>query len=127
MHSGQSEGDLTAAEMVDVDFAMARATASTGPLGRGYCAVRVALAIRFALGRVPGGSLYLTFYPTLLIATIFLGWQEAGFVLVLSLAVGWYFFLPRDMTVFLAGAGVVGTLNIAIVTALKALAAVFPQ
>jgi two-component sensor histidine kinase len=82
----------------------------------------VALAIRFALGQVPGGGLYLTFYPALLIATIFLGWQEAAFVLVLSLVAGWYFFLPRDMTVFLAGAGVVGTLNIAIIIALKALA-----
>lgn len=71
---------------------------------------------------MPGGGLYLTFYPALLIATIFLGWQEAAFVLVLSLVAGWYFFLPRDMTVFLAGAGVVGTLNIAIIIALKALA-----
>jgi Histidine kinase len=71
---------------------------------------------------VPGGGLYLTFYPALLIATIFLGWQEAAFVLVLSLAAGWYFFLPQDMTVFLAGAGIVGTSNIAIIIALKALA-----
>ena len=82
----------------------------------------VALAVRFALGQVPGGGLYLTFYPALLIATIFLGWQEAAFVLVLSLAAGWYFFLPREMTVFLTGAAVVGTLNIAIIIALKALA-----
>jgi signal transduction histidine kinase len=74
------------------------------------------------LGQVPGGGLYLTFYPALLIATIFLGWQEAAFVLVLSLAAGWYFFLPQDMTVFLAGAGIVGTSNIAIIIALKALA-----
>ena len=82
----------------------------------------VALAIRFLLGQVPGGGLYLTFYPALLIAAIFLGWQEAAFVLLLSLAAGWYFFLPRDMTVFLAGAGIVGTSNIAIIIALKALA-----
>jgi two-component sensor histidine kinase len=74
------------------------------------------------LGQVPGGGLYLTFYPALLIATIFLGWQEAAFVLVLSLAAGWFFFLPRDMTMFLAGAGVVGTSNIVIIIALKALA-----
>jgi two-component sensor histidine kinase len=82
----------------------------------------IALAIRFSLGNVPGGGLYLTFYPALLIATIFLGWQEAALVLVLSLAAGWYFFLPRDMTVFLAGAAVVGTSNIAIIIALRALA-----
>jgi two-component sensor histidine kinase len=82
----------------------------------------IALAIRFALGDVPGGGLFLTFYPALLIATIFLGWQEAAFILVLSLAAGWYFFLPRDMTVFIAGAGVVGATNIAIIIALKALA-----
>jgi two-component sensor histidine kinase len=81
----------------------------------------IALAIRFALGDVPGGGLFLTFYPALLIATIFLGWQEAAFILVLSLAAGWYFFLPRDMTVFIAGAGVVGATNIAIIIALKAL------
>jgi hypothetical protein len=42
----------------------------------------IALAIRFALGDVPGGGLFLTFYPALLIATIFLGWQEA--------ALSWY-------------------------------------
>jgi two-component sensor histidine kinase len=82
----------------------------------------IALAIRFPLGDVPGGGLYLTFYPALLIATIFLGWQEAALVLVLSLAAGLYFFVPRSMTVFIAGAGVVGASNIAIIVALKALA-----
>jgi len=82
----------------------------------------IALAIRFPLGDVPGGGLYLTFYPALLIATVFLGWQEAAFVLVLSLAAGLYFFVPRSMTVFIAGAGVVGASNIAIIVALKALA-----
>jgi two-component sensor histidine kinase len=82
----------------------------------------IALAIRFPLGNVPGGGLYLTFYPALLIATVFLGWQEAALVLVLSLAAGLYFFVPRDMTVFIAGAGVVGASNIAIIVALKALA-----
>ena len=30
----------------------------------------IALAIRFSLGDVPGGGLYLTFYPALLIATM---------------------------------------------------------
>jgi hypothetical protein len=82
----------------------------------------IALVIRFLLGDVPGGGLYLTFYPALLIATIFLGWQEASFVLVMSCAAGLYFFVPRSMTVFIAGAGVVGASNIAIIIALKALA-----
>ena len=82
----------------------------------------IALAIRFSLGDVPGGGLYLTFYPALLIATVFLGWQEAAFVLVMSVATGWYFFVPRSMTVFIAGAGVVGASNIAIIVALQALA-----
>jgi two-component sensor histidine kinase len=82
----------------------------------------IALAIRFSLGDVPGGGLYLTFYPALLIATIFLGWQEASFVLVMSCAAGVYFFVPRSMSVFIAGAAVVGASNIAIIIALKALA-----
>jgi two-component sensor histidine kinase len=82
----------------------------------------IALAMRFPLGDVPGGGLYLTFYPALLIATVFLGWQEAAFVLVMSCLAGLYFFVPRSMTVFIVGAGVVGASNIAIIVALKALA-----
>jgi two-component sensor histidine kinase len=40
----------------------------------------------------------------------------------MSCAAGLYFFVPRSMTVFIAGAGVVGASNIAIIIALKALA-----
>ena len=38
----------------------------------------IALAIRFSFGNVPGGGLYLTFYPALLIATVF-GVERGGF------------------------------------------------
>jgi two-component sensor histidine kinase len=51
-----------------------------------------------------------------------LGWKEAVFVLVLSLAAGLYFFLPPDMLLLPAGYAFVGTLNIAIIIALKVLA-----
>jgi len=82
----------------------------------------VAVVIRFSLGPLLGVIPFLSFYPAILLAAIFLGWKEAIFVLVLSLATGWYFFLPASMSWLPVGWGLVGVLNIAIIIALKALA-----
>jgi two-component sensor histidine kinase len=82
----------------------------------------VAFAVRFSLGWLHGAIPFLSFYPAILLAAVLLGWKEAIFVLVLSLSVGWYFFLPPGMSLFPAGWAFVGTLNIAIIIALKALA-----
>jgi two-component sensor histidine kinase len=81
-----------------------------------------AFAIRFSLGPLYGAVPFLSFYPAILIAAALLGWKEAVFVLVLSLAAAWYFFLPPQMLLLPAGWTFVGALNIAIIIALKALA-----
>jgi two-component sensor histidine kinase len=82
----------------------------------------VALAIRFLLGPLLGTVPFLSFYPAILLAASLLGWKEAVFVLVLSLAAGLYFFLPAGTVIFPVGAAFVGVLNIAIIIALRALA-----
>lgn len=82
----------------------------------------VALAIRFALGSFDEAARFLTFYPAILVAAVLLGWKEAMFVLVLSLGAGWYFFLPRGMSLLPVGWAFVGALNIAIIIMLKSLA-----
>jgi two-component sensor histidine kinase len=82
----------------------------------------IALTIRFSLGPPHGAIPFLSFYPAILVAAVLLGWKEPIFVLVLSLSAGWYFFLPRGMMLLPAGWAFVGTLNIAIIIALKALA-----
>jgi two-component sensor histidine kinase len=53
---------------------------------------------------------------------LLLGWPEAVFVLLLSMAAGLYFFLPPDMMFLPVGWAMAGTFNIAIIIALKALA-----
>src|SRR6478672_2377550 len=82
----------------------------------------VALAARFWLGTLHGAVPFLTFYPAMFVAALVLGWQEAAFVLVMSLSAGLYFFLPSGVLLLPAGYAFVGALNIAIIIALKALA-----
>jgi two-component sensor histidine kinase len=81
-----------------------------------------AFALRYALGWSEGAIPFLTFYPAILTAALLLGWQEAAFVLVLSMAAGLYFFLPATMIFLPVGWALVGTFNIAIIIALKVLA-----
>jgi two-component sensor histidine kinase len=81
-----------------------------------------AFALRYALGWSEGAIPFLTFYPAILIAALLLGWQEAVYVLLLSMAAGLYFFLPPNMIFLPVGWALAGTINIAIVIALKALA-----
>lgn len=50
----------------------------------------VALVIRFLLGPQLGAMPFLSFYPAILLAALLLGWKEAVFVLVLSIAAGVY-------------------------------------
>ena len=82
----------------------------------------VALVIRFLLGPQLGAMPFLSFYPAILLAALLLGWKEAVFVLVLSIAAGLYFFLPTGSFLFPVGAAFVAVLNIAIIIALRALA-----
>jgi two-component sensor histidine kinase len=82
----------------------------------------VALAIRFSLGPALGAMPFLSFYPAILLAALLLGWKEAVFVLVLSIAAGLYFFLPTGSFLVPVGAAFVAVLNIAIIIALRALA-----
>jgi two-component sensor histidine kinase len=81
-----------------------------------------AFALRYALGWSAGAIPFLTFYPAILVAALLLGWQEAAFVLVLSMVAGLRFFLPPDMIFLPIGWAFAGTFNIAIIIALKALA-----
>jgi two-component sensor histidine kinase len=82
----------------------------------------VALIIRFSFGPRLGAMPFLSFYPAILLAALLLGWKEAVFVLVLSIAAGVYFFLPAGALLFPVGAAFVAVLNIAIIIALRALA-----
>jgi two-component sensor histidine kinase len=81
-----------------------------------------AFALRYILGWSEGAIPFLTFYPAILITALLLGWPEAVFVLLLSMAAGLYFFLPADMMFLPVGWALAGTFNIAIIIALKALA-----
>ena len=81
----------------------------------------IALALRFTFGPLQEAARFLIFYPAIIIAAVLLGWKEAIFVLVLSLSAGWYFFLPPGIGLLLVGWAVVGIMNIAIITALKAM------
>jgi two-component sensor histidine kinase len=82
----------------------------------------IAFVIRWSLGPLFGAAPFVSFYPAILIAAVMFGWQEAGFVLVLSLSAGVCFFLPSDRSLLPIGWALVGGLNIAIIIALKALA-----
>ena len=81
-----------------------------------------ALATRYALGLFYGAIPSLAFYPVLLIVAALIGWKEALAVLGLSVTVGVYFFLPPGMYLLPVGWLFVGSLTIAIITALKTLA-----
>ena len=77
---------------------------------------------RIKLGAGYGLNPGLTFYPLILIASFLFGWLEAAVVLLLSIAAGIYFFLPPGMFLMPLGWLFVGSLTIAIVTALRKLA-----
>ena len=82
----------------------------------------IALGVRFAFGRLHGGIPSLTFYPALLIATVFLGWKEAAAVLVLSIATAMYLFLPPEDYLQPIGWAIVGGMTIPTITGLQVLA-----
>jgi two-component sensor histidine kinase len=79
----------------------------------------IAFALRFTFGPLHEAARFLIFYPAIIIAAVLLGWKEAIFVLVLSLSAGWYFFLPPGMSLLIVGWALVGSMNIAIIAALK--------
>jgi two-component sensor histidine kinase len=82
----------------------------------------IAFVIRWSLGPLFGAAPFVSFYPAILIAAVMFGWQEAVFVLVLSLSAGLRFFLPLDRSLLPVGWALVGGLNIAIIIGLKTLA-----
>jgi two-component sensor histidine kinase len=82
----------------------------------------VALAARFFLGMFYGGLPALAFYPVLLIVAVLFGWKEALAVLGLSVMAGYYLFLPPGMLLQPVGWLLVGSLTVAIIGGLRALA-----
>jgi len=81
----------------------------------------IALAVRLSVGQFYGGMPSLTFYPVLLIVALVFGWKEATAVLVLSVAVGLYLFLPPGMYLQPVGWLIVGGMTVVIIGALKSL------
>lgn len=82
----------------------------------------VALMARFYVGTLLGANPGVEFFPALLAATILLGWPEALFVLVLSVSVGWYWFVPPGMVLMPVVWLVAGSLMIGIIAAFRATA-----
>src|SRR6185437_1614238 len=76
-----------------------------------------ALVARILAGHMYGANPVLVFYPAILIAATVLGWKEATAVLVLSVAVGAYLFLPSEMYLMPIAWLLVGGLNIALLAA----------
>lgn len=79
-----------------------------------------ALTIRLALGRLHGANPALTFYPSVLIACVLLGWEQAVAVLILAIITASIWFLPAGLYLQPIAWVVVGGLNIVIITALQA-------
>lgn len=77
------------------------------------------LAARMIFGTAHGVVPAISFYPLLLIVTLFFGWLEALVVLCLSVAAAVYLFLPPGMYLQPIGWFIVGGLTIVIITALK--------
>lgn len=60
------------------------------------CFFAVAVAIQLALHDIhPDGLPFITFFPAILLATLFGGGLAGAFVLILSLSASWYFLLPH--------------------------------
>src|ERR1700759_2211108 len=72
----------------------------------------VALSARSALGPFHGGNSTLTIYPTILLASVLLGWKEALLLLSLLVAVGEYLCLSTSMYLIPFAWLFVGGLNI---------------
>jgi two-component sensor histidine kinase len=82
----------------------------------------IALTIRLLLGRFYGVMPALSFYPAILIAAVFLGWQEAIFIMVAGIVVAWFLFVPPDQMLLPLMWGIVGSVNIGVIIGLQALA-----
>src|SRR4051812_1523278 len=70
----------------------------TGELAVALACILVSVAVRIALIATLGKSApFITFFPAILIATLF-GGIRAGLVTLVTLtAIGWYFFLPPQL------------------------------
>jgi two-component sensor histidine kinase len=82
----------------------------------------IALGIRLLVGRFYGVMPALSFYPAVLIAALFLGWQQAIFIMAAGIVVAWVFFVPPDQMLLPVMWGIVGTVNISVIIGLQALA-----
>lgn len=81
-----------------------------------------AVSARLALGSLHGANPAVIFYPAILLASVLLGWKEALLLLGLVVGTGAYLFLPPGMYLLPIGWILVGSLNIAIIAALSAVA-----
>jgi hypothetical protein len=77
------------------------------------------LVVRLLSGHMYGANPSVAFYPAILIAAAILGWKEAAAILVLSVAVGAYLFVPHDMYLMPVVWLIVGGLNIALLAGLQ--------
>lgn len=82
----------------------------------------VALLLRALLGPLHGANPALVFYPSILLAAVLLGWQEATAVLLAAVAVGSFRFVPPGRQLLPLGWLLVGGLNIGIIARLQRLA-----
>jgi two-component sensor histidine kinase len=82
----------------------------------------IALTVRLLVGRLYGVMPALSFYPAVVIAAMFVGWQQAVFIMVIGIIIAWIFFVPPDQMLLPVMWGVVGAVNVTIIILLKTLA-----
>jgi two-component sensor histidine kinase len=82
----------------------------------------LALIARLALGTLHGANPAATFYPIILLSAAFLGWEQATFILLLSVAAGIRLFLPVREYLLPVTWLAVGGMTIAIIAGLRSLA-----
>jgi hypothetical protein len=68
------------------------------------------LSIRFLFAPVLVGMKFLTFYPTIALATLLCGWRYGGIILVLGGLSGWYFFMEPYNSFNLKDASTAGSI-----------------
>lgn len=81
--------------------------------------VVVALVVRDMVGPLNGLNPALIYFPAICLATMLLGWMEAVFVLVASIAIGWYWIHPSGFDLIFPVWLIVGSIVIAGITALR--------
>jgi two-component sensor histidine kinase len=70
---------------------------------------------RFALSRWLETVPFLTFFPAIVASTLFCGWRQGTLVLLLSVVVAWYFFIPPAYSLTITHASMVELIGFLIV------------